>query len=241
MGSKHDNRPIEVGWLLDKIKSGFIWSAPQPVENPTESTDAAELPGLGETRLYAIPCPIDAKFSASIQPKGEMRFRNELGKSSPIITEFLQKMIVTMPPDHWRHKDRPVIQLITPYRFVTDDYCFIEMLPPYHDFKGGRWPGTMFGGRFQLDVWPRRLMWAFEWCDLGRPLELKRGEPWFYVRFEASDPACRSLLCEADWTPELEEYIDGLETVTNYVSQTLSLFKTAQERRPRSLLKHKRR
>lgn len=238
---------IEIGWLLDRIKGGFIWQAPRALQAQNLQDRPAAATGSGpallesEPRIYEVPCPIDAKFSASIQANGEMRFRNELGKASPIITEFLQKLIVTMPPDHWRQPDRPVIQLVTPYRFVTDDYCFLEMLPPYHDYKAGRWPGLMFGGRFQADVWPRRLMWAFEWFDLSRPLELKRGEPWFYVRFEGADPAGGSVLGEADWTPELERYVDGIETVTNYVGQTLSLFKTAQERRPRSLLKRMRR
>jgi hypothetical protein len=43
-------------------------------------------------------------------------------------------------------------------------------------------------------------------------------------------------LIEAKKTPELESYIDSITGVTEYVSQTYQLFKTARERRPARLL-----
>lgn len=42
------------------------------------------------------------------------------------------------------------------------------------------------------------------------------------------DPAKNSRLVEAELTPELEEYVAGIEEVTNYVNKTLSLFKIAR-------------
>ena len=38
-------------------------------------------------------------------------------------------------------------------------------------------------------------------------------------------------------TPELEQYLKGMDAVTQYVSRTFSLFSTARSRRPRQLLK----
>jgi hypothetical protein len=85
------------------------------------------------------------------------------------------------------------------------------------------------------------MMWAFEWYDTSRELSLRRGEPWFYVRFETHDPSRPVRLLEADNTPELKQYLAGLSTVTNYVNRTFSLFETAKARRPKTLLVPKKR
>src|SRR5215213_2111521 len=85
------------------------------------------------------------------------------------------------------------------------------------------------------------LMWAFEWHDPKQDLVLKRGEPWFYVRFETEDPSRPVKLVEAERTPEVKEYLGGLSAVANYVNRTFSLFSTARERRPKTLLTPKRR
>lgn len=80
------------------------------------------------------------------------------------------------------------------------------------------------------------MMWAFEWFDIKQDLVLRRGEPWFYVRFETENPSRPVRLIEAENTPALKEYIAGLSSVTNYVGRTFSLFSTARERRPKKLL-----
>jgi hypothetical protein len=85
------------------------------------------------------------------------------------------------------------------------------------------------------------MMWAFEWYDTSKELVLRRGEPWFYVRFETEDPSRPVRLIEAEMTPALEEYAAGAFAVTNYVNRTFSLFNTARERRPEKLLVPKQR
>ena len=82
-------------------------------------------------------------------------------------------------------------------------------------------------------------MWAFDWHDPSKDLIIRRGEPWFYVRFETMDPSRPIRLIEAEDTPELREYCNGLDSVTNYVNQTYQLFAVAEERRPKTLLKKK--
>jgi hypothetical protein len=99
----------------------------------------------------------------------------------------------------------------------------------------------MVGGRLPIHIWPRVMMWAFEWYDQSQDLIIQRGEPWFYVRFETEDPSRPVRLVEAEMTPQLREYLNGIRTVTNYVNQTYSLFATARERRPKTLLVRKQR
>jgi hypothetical protein len=65
---------------------------------------------------------------------------------------------------------------------------------------------------------------------------IKRGDPWFYVMLESLNPARQVRLVRAAMTPELKEYLQGIDGVTNYVNQTFSLYGRAMERRPRRLL-----
>jgi hypothetical protein len=43
-------------------------------------------------------------------------------------------------------------------------------------------------------------------------------------------------MVEAQRTPELNEYLDLISGAVNYVNQTFSLFKAAEERRPSKLV-----
>lgn len=240
------SRILEVGWLLDPVKSQFIWEGPRRYRAPRLENASAKAvsacPAVlqHEARLFEIPCPIDVSIKAVVAD-GQVQFENLNPERSGISTDYLQNLFMLMPADQWRQPNVPLIQMHTPYRFIADEECYLNALPPFHDYKSDRWPGVVVGGRFQLDVWPRKLMWAFEWHDVSKPLVLKRGEPWFYVRVDGLDPVRSCRLVEAQWTDELRRYVDGLEEVSNYVNKTLSLFKTAQSRRPQSLLKTRRR
>jgi hypothetical protein len=126
--------------------------------------------------------------------------------------------------------------MLTPYVFLSDDPLYINQLPPFLDFGPNYRPGVQINGRFPIDIWPRALMWAFEWYDITKDLILKRGEPLFYITFEGPDPAAPVRLVEAQRTPEVEAYTDSIVGVSQWVTQTYSLFKTARERRPARLL-----
>ncbi|TQR62780.1 hypothetical protein E2K52_08805 [Acinetobacter sp. RF14B] len=95
----------------------------------------------------------------------------------------------------------------------------------------------MFGGRFPIHIWPRPLMWAFEWHDTSKDLILKRGEPLFYCQFDGFDPSRTIKLIQAEKTPELMSYMDQISGVVNYVNQTFSLFNEVEKVRPKKLLK----
>jgi len=145
-------------------------------------------------------------------------------------------MLSLVSPNEWRHPNRPVLQIMTPYLFVADEVVYMTQLPPFCHFRATPWPGLLIGGRFPIHIWPRALMWAFEWHEPSKDLVVRRGEPWFYLRFETEDPSRPVRLVEAQMTPELQEYSSGALAVTNYVNRTFSLFNTARERRPERLL-----
>jgi hypothetical protein len=235
------SRICDVGWLFAEQKSSVIWDSPYPIR--PDAPDAASAKSVAycpavvefDRRHFVINAPIDVHLHLTITPDGKLNITNVLGDRGTIRSNTFSQMLVIMPQHEWRQSQRPVIQLSTPYIFVADEPVYVNQFPPFLH-HGVQRPGLQLCGRYPIDVWPRQLMWAFEWHDLSKDLVIKRGEPWFYVRFETADPAASVRLVEAENTPELQAYIASITDVTNYVNQTFSLFKTARERRPERLL-----
>lgn len=240
--SPQGGRSYEVGWLFANDKTSIIWDAPAPIRQDAgqgQSQKSVSLcPAVIEfdRRHFVIPAPIDLHLRMAVTSDGKLNLTNMLGDRGSVRSPSLAQMMVVMPQHEWRHPQRPVVQISTPYLFVSDDPVYINQFPPFLHYQPQPRPGVQLSGRFPIDVWPRVLMWAFEWQDLSKDLMLKRGEPWFYVRFEGPDPSASVRLFEAAKTTELQAYIDSIADVTNFVNRTFSLFKTARERRPRKLV-----
>jgi hypothetical protein len=139
----------------------------------------------------------------------------------------------------WRFPDRPTLQLSLPYCFIADETVYLTQLGTFAHYRRDPLPGTIFGGRFPINIWPRPIMWAFEWHEPERDLILRRGEPLFYLQFEAQGPDRPVQMIEAARTPELMAYMESLSGVVNYVNQTFALFRAAEDRRPARLLRPK--
>ena len=190
-----------------------------------------------EARHFEVKCPYDLHLRYTIGPNGKPAMINVAGKQGAVAAHKIDEIVKMEPVDNWRSFERPVLQIGAPWRFVADEPVYLVQLPPFNYFKEPALPGTMITARFPIHIWPRSLMWAFEWWDTSKDLILKRGEPWFYLRFEVSDPSRAVRMVEAELTPELKEYCSGIEGVVGFVKQSFDLFKVAEERRPKVLLK----
>jgi hypothetical protein len=240
------SRVADVGWLLDTEKATFIWEAPRKLSRP--SPRIAHAKGVSvcpavidhDARLFEVTCPVDLHLRFQMNGE-EPALVNVAGDQSSIRGSHLGKMFVIVNRKEWRDPNRPIVQFMTPYTFLADEPVTITQLPPFYHYAANAWPGILIGGRFPIDVWPRGLVWAFEWYDTSKELIIKRGEPWFYCSFETMDPSRRVRLVEAELTPQLKEYMNGIKGVTNYVKRTFSLFPVARERRPKTLLVAKQR
>jgi hypothetical protein len=236
-------RVCDVGWLLKGQNASFIWDEPKIFRRDNQEPKSAKAvqncPSVVdfESRHWVIPCPVDATLALAKDKEGKLVIRNLDGAQAPVAGSHLGKLVHINGSGQWRHPNRPVLQISTPYYFISDEVCWMSQLPPYLTYRDPQWPGVMIGGRLPIHVWPRIMMWAFEWHDPSKPLVLRRGEPWFMVRFETDDPTRPVRLFQAEWTPEMTEYAQGAEAVTNYVKRTFSLFKIAEKRRPTKLLK----
>lgn len=237
--------PVNIGWLMNQKRSTILFDDPVRVRsadiNRQHSKSASRCPAILnlESRYFVIKCPFNIHLAFDRDPDGKPLLKNVLGDKSPIRKKKLNELVSLVSEAEWRYKDRPTVQIKTPYLFISDEPVYISQIAPFMHYLSDPWPGTLFGGRFPIHVWPRPLMWAFEWHDLSKDLILKRGDPWFYVSFETL-PADRPIrLFEAELTQELDDYMNQISEAVNYVNQTFSLFKTAEERRPTTLLKQK--
>ncbi|HEY0267155.1 MAG TPA: hypothetical protein VGC16_10415 [Rhizomicrobium sp.] len=237
------SRTVDVGWVIDPAREAtFIWDAPRKLgraENRSPHAKAiANCPAVNdhESRLVEVVCPIDIKLRFFRDVQGNPSMAAIDGDQSTIRPAQFGQMVMAVHPGEWRHPQRPVIQVMTPLLFVADQPVWLTQLPAFYHHRAQPLPGVMMGGRFPIHIWPRELVWAFEWHDTSRDLVIQRGEPWFYLNFETENPAGHVRLVEAKMTEGLRGYTNGMRGVTNYVSRTFSLFNTARARRPKTLL-----
>lgn len=234
--------PVKVGWLLNDRKGGIVFDPPERVRsvemNRQHAKSASRCPAVInlESRYFVVKCPFDLHLGFTRDKDGKPALRNLAGDASEIRAKKLGQHLHVTAEKEWRYPDRPTIQLSLPYLFIADEPVFMSQVSPFMHYRRDPLPGTIFGGRFPINLWPRPLMWAFEWHEPDKPIKLSRGEPLFYALFETM-PADRPVqMVEAQNTPELDEYLELISGAVNYVNQTFSLFKAAEERRPAKLL-----
>jgi hypothetical protein len=232
----------KVGWLLDAPSGSVLYYAPERVRTtpggPTHAKSAARCPAVVEmeARHFLIRCPFDLHLALARTKEGQWGLQNKAGAAGGVRSARIKSIVHMVAPEEWRHPDRPMLQINAPYRFVADEPVYLTQMAPFMHYESHALPGTVFGGRFPVHLWPRALMWAFEWHDLTSDLVLKRGAPWFYAIFETNRPDRPVKLVEAEMTPELERFAHSIDGVDNYTNRTFSLFENAAARRPRRLL-----
>ncbi|PWR02129.1 hypothetical protein DKT77_13310 [Meridianimarinicoccus roseus] len=234
---------VTVGWLLTDREGAVLYDAPRRLRGDhrprSHAKSASACPAILnlESRLFEIVCPFDLRLGLAETQFGEAAVKDLAGAMSPMRGSALDRLVIVSPRSEWRHPDRPILQLRLPYLFVADEPVYMAQLPPFQHYRSEPLPGLTLSGRFPIHIWPRPLTWAFEWHATDSPLVLRRGEPLFYVQFE-TEPATRPVqLVEAERTAALDTYLKEIEGVVNYVNQTFSLMKSAEERRPQKLVR----
>ena len=238
---------VSVGWFLTQDKGAVMFDPPERVimrqTNKAHAKSASRCPAVVqlESRYFMVKCPFDIHIGFGRDDKGKAHLINRSGVSSPIRSNKLGEVLTLVGEAEWRYPDRPTVQMVLPYCFIADEMVYVTQLSAFLHYRKEALPGTIFGGRFPVSIWPRPLMWAFEWHEPEKDIVLKRGEPLFYCQFEAMDPSRAVQMVEAEKTPELLSYLEKIGGVVNYVNQTFGLFKAAEALRPRKLLKAKER
>lgn len=234
--------PVTVGWMLTQSAGSVIFDAPSRLHIGARTEPSAKSAGRCpavlnfESRFFEVSCPYDLSLGFQRDEDGTPEIVNLLGDQSPVRLGMLSRIIEMTPENEWRHPERPIFQLKLPYLFLADEPVWLGQIASFAHFRPDPLPGLTIGGRFPVHVWPRPLMWAFEWHDTEAPVTLSRGEPLFYVQFETLPQDRPVRLVEAARTPELDSYLEQVSGVVNFVNQTFSLFEEAEKRRPTRLL-----
>lgn len=234
--------PVTIGWLREPETSGVIFSPPERVSfrppNRAHAKSAARCPAVInlESRYFLIRCPIDLHVGFGRSEQGKPHLVNRAGTASPVRRGKLADAVTLVPEEEWRYPDRPILQLKLPYIFVADEPAFLSQIDSFAHYRPQPLPGTIVAGRFPVHIWPRPVMWGFEWHETDKDIVLRRGDPLFYVQFETEGPERPVQMVEAEKTPELARYLDLIGGAVGYVSQTFSLFRAAEAQRPRRLL-----
>ena len=234
--------PITVGWFRDTDKGGVLYEPPERLVSRevdrSHAKSASRCPAViqMESRYFVVKSPFDMQIGFTRDTNGRPALVNRLGNASPVRSNKLNDLLKLVAESEWRYPDRPTIQLKLPYTFIADEPVFITQLGPFAHYRKDPWPGTIFGGRFPINLWPRPIMWAFEWHEPQKDIVLRRGEPLFYVQFEGDRPERPVTLVEVEKTPELMAFIEHISGAVNYVNQTFSLFRAAEAARPPRLV-----
>jgi len=234
--------PVTVGWLREPERRGVLFAPPERLlsraPNRGHAKSAARCPAVKnlETRFFQVRCPYDLHLGFLRDARGRPGLVNRLGAASPVRAGKLAEAIHLVPEEEWRFPDRPTVQIPLPYVFVADEPVWLTQLDAFAHYRRDPLPGTIFGGRFPIDRWPRPLAWAFEWHDTGRDLILRRGEPLFYLLFEGDHPDRPVQLVEAERTEDLMRYLDHVWGAVSFVDQTFQLLREAERARPARLL-----
>ena len=235
-------RVLEIGWLLDTELAGFLYEDPRPIgRKGPPPANAKALPFCPavldyEKRYHEVLCPFDLRLRLATRRDGSLGLVNAAGSGSAVSPQYMSQVLGLLEPQRWTSPKRPLLQVATPYRFLADEPVWMEQLPPFNVWRREAWPGLVVGGRIPIHLWPRKLVWTFEWRELERELVLKRGEPWFYLKFECDDPTRPLRIVEPQLTEPLRRYCQGLDGATDYSSRTAELLATAGDRRPKTLL-----
>lgn len=232
--------PVRIGYCLGQAEGGFAFQAPRSVfstrSKPLGKRAIQNCPAVNglERQLIEIPSPVSIRMVLTMTDDGPEIDIDPVGTF--VEEEKIGEIISLEPQERWRVANRPVLQIRLPFFFVTDEAAMMSLLPPFLAPAMRKWPGTMVASRFPLTIWPRDLVWAFEWDRPGEELVLRQGEPIAYALCEFDNPNKRPELVEAALTETLAEWREGMEGLDNFVEDVEEIWRGAPARRPARLL-----
>ena len=231
---------VDIGYCLTEETAGFAFEPPRAVidgrTKPMGMRAIQNCPAVNsiERQLVEIYAPIGLRLGLATQG-GQLGLKiNPQGTFAK--QEILQKMLVVEPPERWRDKKKPVLQINLPFFFVTDEPCWCAILPPFLSPNMRRWPGTMVAGRYPVSDWPQDLQWGIEWDALEDELVIRQGDVLAYAMFQFDHPDKRPRMVEAEMTDDLTEFRAGMDGVSQISPEIEEIWARARERRPAQLL-----
>ena len=231
-----------VGWFLPRsLEARAVWFDPIPY--------SWQPAGERNSGLF-LQCPAYQKFSRSLfvlRSPFDLHLRCQVsdrecevsvGARSSIKPEELAQFIKIHPANEWREPDKPLLQLMLNYYFLSDDDLDIQYLSPLTTtFFEPALPGLVLQGRWNIQSWVRPVNFVFEWWHTSADLIIGRGQPILNLMFLSNKLDANTTLIEAEETPEVVAMARRVQNINSYIRNVFSVLPGIVRRRPRRLVK----
>lgn len=231
-----------VGWFLPRtLEARAVWFDPvryswQPA-GERHSNTFLHCPAYQKfsRNLFVIRCPFDLHLKCQVSDEG---CELTVGEESSIKPEKLAGFIKVHPKNEWREADKPLLQLMLNYYFLSDDDLEIQYLSPLTTtFFEPALPGLVLQGRWNIKAWIRPVNFVFEWWHTSSDLIIERGQPILNVMFLSKDLDAKTVLVEAEETAEVIAMARRVQNINSYMKNVFSVLPSIVNRRPKRLVK----
>jgi hypothetical protein len=231
-----------IGWFLPQIlEARAAWFDPvryswQP-DGERNSDFFLQCPAYQKhsRNLFVIRCPFDLHLKCQASDTG---CELSVGEESSIKPEKLASFIKVHPKNEWREPDKPLMQFMLNYYFLSDDDIDIQYLSPLTtNFFQPALPGLVLQGRWNIRSWIRPVNFVFEWWHPSSDLIIRRGHPILNVMFLSQDLDAKTELVEAEETDEVIAMARRVQNINSYIGNVFSVLPSIVKRRPRRLVK----
>ncbi|MGO1070189.1 hypothetical protein [Lysobacter sp. CA199] len=231
-----------VGWFLPRsLEARAIWFDPvryswQP-EEQKHSGMFLQCPAYQKfaRNLFVVRSPFDLHLKCELSQDG---CELSVGEDSSIRPEQLAALIKVHPKSEWREADKPLLQLMLNYYFLSDDDVDVQYLSPLTTtFFQPALPGLVLQGRWNIKNWIRPVNFVFEWWHPATDLIIKRGQPILNVMFVPKDLDAKITLIEAEETEDVIAMARRVQNINSYIRNVFSVLPSIIKHRPRRLVR----
>jgi len=234
-------RQVVVGWFLPRtLEARAVWFDPVRF---SWSPDSERHSGYFlrcpahqrfSRDLYVIRCPFDLHLHCENSAEG---CELSVGEGSSIRPEKLASLVKVHPKSEWREADKPLLQIMLNYYFLSDEDVDIQYLSPLttHFYRPAL-PGLALQGRWNITSWIRPVNFVFEWWETSSDLIIKREQPILNVMFLSRELDAKTVLVEAEETDEVIAMARSVQNINSYIGNVYSVLPSIVRRRPKTLV-----
>jgi len=197
---------VEVGWMVDADKAGFIYEAPRQYQRNAPKPASTKAVGFCravldyEARNLRGALPFDLHLRLARDAEGNSSAAVSAAERKHVESAIRQPADRRLQPKRMARAeqagaaDHDALSLRRGRAVWMQPAAAVLPLPP------AAAAGLMIGGRFPIHDWPRVLSWAFEWHRPRRDLILTRGEPGSAPASRSRTPSRQVALVDAEMT-----------------------------------------
>ncbi|WP_092485693.1 hypothetical protein [Candidatus Ichthyocystis hellenicum] len=221
---------VTIGWALFEESSAVLFYPPEPLSSlySHKPSGVSACPAVQhyERRVFHIRSPYTFRIRANFDNKKWYFYPiypfTEMPESS------LFERIQFQPRSSWRDPFIPVLQMLLPYVFVSDEDVFLNQIEA-PCFKNRSW--SLISGRFNIYDWQRPINWAISWVDTSMDIIVRRGDVLFSLMFESNHPDRSISLQRVPYEGALKSLVDETRGVSTQIRGTFGLFSIQRHKR----------